>query len=48
MAKESYQRKSEKKKPTMSLKERRAKKHEKKQAKIEHSVDIHQAHDLLE
>jgi hypothetical protein len=46
MAKESKQRKNEKKKPTMSLKERRAKKHEKKQSKFEHNVDIHEPHEL--
>lgn len=36
MAKESKHRRDMKKKPTMSLKERRAKKHEKRQHRIEH------------
>ena len=38
MAKESKQRKNEKKKPTMTLKERRAKKHEKYQMRHEHHI----------
>lgn len=42
MAKETKHRKDQKKKPTMTLKERRAKKHEKRQHKIEHSIpDLH-------
>lgn len=41
MAKEAKFRKDERKKPTMTLKERRAKKHEKKQQKHEHQVDEH-------
>lgn len=40
MAKESKHRREDKKKPLMSLKERRAKKHEKKQHKDEHRVGI--------
>jgi len=39
MAKESKHRRMEKKKPTMSLKERRQKKHEKRQHKQEHQID---------
>lgn len=39
MAKESKHRKEDKKKPQLSLKERRAKKHEKKQHKLEHHID---------
>lgn len=39
MSKEHKHRKDDKKKPTMSLKERRAFKHEKKQQKQEHRVD---------
>lgn len=39
MAKESRQRRDQKKKPTMSLKERRAKKHEKRQLRHEHQID---------
>lgn len=39
MAKESKHRKDQRKKPLMTLKERRAKKHEKKQHKSEHLVD---------
>lgn len=39
MAKESKHRRDERKKPTMSLKERRARKHEKKTQKQEHRVD---------
>lgn len=39
MVKESKHRKESKKKPTMSLKERRAKKHEKRQHKQEHRID---------
>lgn len=42
MAKESKQRKNEKKKPTMTLKERRAKKHEKHQMRHEHLTDTHE------
>lgn len=41
MAKESKHRKDERKKPTMSLKERRAKKHEKREQKHVHLVDEH-------
>jgi hypothetical protein len=41
MAKESKQRRNEKKKPTMSLKERRARKHEKRMHKEEHRIDEH-------
>jgi hypothetical protein len=41
MSKEQKHRKDERKKPTMSLKERRAKKHEKQQQKHEHRVDEH-------
>jgi hypothetical protein len=40
MAKESKHRKNEKKKPTMSLKERRVKKHEKYDAKHQHRVEL--------
>ena len=41
MAKESKHRRDERKKPTMSLKERRAKKHEKKAFKnVQHVEDI--------
>ncbi len=36
MSREVKHRKDQRKKPTMSLKERRAKKHEKKQHKTEH------------
>ncbi len=39
MSKELKHRKDEKKKPQMTLKERRAKKHEKKVHKPEHIVD---------
>ena len=39
MVKETKHRKEDKKKPTMSLKERRAKKHEKKYHKDEHFID---------
>jgi hypothetical protein len=40
MAKESkHHRKDDRKKPTMTLKERRAKKHDKKMHKEEHRVD---------
>lgn len=39
MARESKHRKDQKKKPTLSLKERRAKKHEKKQHKDEHFIE---------
>jgi len=39
MSKESKHRKEERKKPSMSLKERRAKKHEKRKLKIEHQVE---------
>jgi hypothetical protein len=38
MARESKHRKDQRKKPTMSLKERRAKKHEKKHHKPEHAI----------
>ncbi len=41
MSKESKHRRNEKKKPQFSLKERRAKKHEKHQAKQEHHIDQH-------
>jgi len=41
MAKESKHRKDENKKPQMTLKERRAKKHGKKQYKTEHQIDEH-------
>lgn len=41
MAKESKHRKDERKKPSMTLKERRAKKHEKRLHKPEHRVDEH-------
>ncbi len=40
MAKELKHRKNEKKKPTMTLKERRVKKHEKYQSKHEHHPDL--------
>lgn len=40
MAKESKHRKDERKKPLLSLKERRAKKHEKKERKGEHILNI--------
>lgn len=39
MAKEAKHRKDERKKPQMTLKERRAKKHAKRQQKVEHQVD---------
>jgi hypothetical protein len=39
MAKDSKHRKNEKKKPQMTLKERRAKKHEKHDKRIEHLTD---------
>ncbi len=39
MSKESRQRKQERKKPTMTLKERRAKKHDKRLQRQEHHVD---------
>ena len=39
MAKESRQRRNERKKPTMTLKERRAKKHEKKHPHEVHIID---------
>lgn len=39
MSKESKHRKDVRKKPTMTLKERRAKKHEKHQPKPEHLID---------
>lgn len=39
MSKENKQRREDKKKATMSLKERRAKKHEKKAHKQEHRID---------
>lgn len=39
MSKEAKQRKEDKKRATMSLKERRAKKHEKKNQKQEHRID---------
>jgi hypothetical protein len=39
MAKESKQRRDERKKPTMTLKERRAKKHEKKHPREIHNVE---------
>ena len=38
MARESKHRKDQRKKPLMSLKERRAKKHEKKQHKPDHLI----------
>lgn len=38
MSKETKQRRDERKKPQMSLKERRAKKHEKRQHRSEHNV----------
>ena len=39
MARETKHRKDQKKKPTLTLKERRAKKHEKKQHRFEHQID---------
>lgn len=39
MAKESRQRRDQRKKPTMSLKERRAKKHEKRAMRQDHQID---------
>ncbi len=39
MSKESKHRREDRKKATMSLKERRAKKHEKKAQKQEHRID---------
>ena len=39
MAKESRRMRDERKKPTMTLKERRAKKHEKKMFKQEHRLE---------
>lgn len=39
MAKESRHHRDERKKPTMTLKERRAKKHEKRAQKHEHLID---------
>lgn len=41
MGKENKNRREDKKKPTLSLKERRAKKHEKKQHKGEHRSEDH-------
>lgn len=41
MVKESKHHKESKKKPSMSLKEKRAKKHEKKHHKEEHQIDMH-------
>ena len=41
MAKESKQRRDQKKKPQLSLKERRAKKHEKKMQRNQHYIDSH-------
>lgn len=41
MSKEKHHSRNEKKKPSMSIKERRAKKHEKKQIKQSHLVDEH-------
>ena len=41
MAKEAKHRKDQRKKATMTLKERRAKKHEKKQQKLHHEIDEH-------
>lgn len=46
MVKESKQRKNEKKKPTMTLKERRAKKHEKHMQKFEHRIDEPHTEDI--
>ena len=46
MARESKHRKDERKKPTMTLKEKRAKKHEKKQQKLEHRVDFPGEHEF--
>ena len=40
MAKESKHRKDIRKKPSMTLKERRAKKHEKKMQKEEHHISL--------
>ncbi len=40
MAKESKHRKDVRKKPTMTLKERRAKKHDKKHHKEEHEIHL--------
>lgn len=39
MGKESKHRREERKKPQLSLKERRAKKYEKKQGKVTHRID---------
>ncbi len=39
MSKEFKHQKKDKKKPTMTLKERRAKKHEKRQHRQEHNID---------
>jgi uncharacterized membrane protein len=39
MTKESKHRREDKKKPQMTLKERRAKKHEKKYHKLDHQID---------
>lgn len=39
MSKESKHRKEDRKKPSMTLKERRAKKHEKRKLKIEHQIE---------
>lgn len=41
MAKESKQRRDQKKKPQMTLKERRLKKHEKKAQREQHHIDEH-------
>jgi hypothetical protein len=40
MVKETKQRRDSKKKPSMSLKERRAKKQEKREQKWEHRIDV--------
>ena len=44
MAKESKHRRDERKKPALSLKEKRAKKLEKKRQKDEHMIDIEERH----
>ncbi|MBA3815374.1 MAG: hypothetical protein H0X29_02425 [Parachlamydiaceae bacterium] len=41
MVKEAKQRRDEKKKPQMTLKERRAKKHEKKAQRDQHHIEDH-------
>lgn len=48
MAKESKHRKDERKKPTLSLKEKRARKHEKRMHKEEHRILEEHPENILE